>query len=255
MNCISNPRTFWLLVVLLITAFLACSKKTYDNTPPATGALSGSVQTWDDKLASTTDAAGITVTITNLTGVSAITDANGRYTFNNLPFDTYDLSFSKSGYGTYRIFGISHANTGSQTPTQVPLVSFGKQSTTTVTGLSVNGNSLNGEPGVTFAYNLSPAPSTASRAFVRYFLGTASDVSSTNYRAYSQLSNFSNLSNITGFTQSQLIAMGFSSGQTVFVRMFGDSWRSNDYFDPNLGRQVFPNINLTTVAAISFVVP
>ncbi|MFM2139613.1 MAG: hypothetical protein RJA57_1920 [Bacteroidota bacterium] len=240
---------------MLLTILFACSKKNNDNTPPATGSLSGTVQTWDDKLTSTTDVAGITVTITNLTGVSTTTDANGRYTFNNLPFDTYDLSFSKGGYGTYRVFGISHANTGSQTPTQVPLVAYGKQSTTTVTGLSVNGSSLNGEPGVTFAYNLNPAPSTASRAFVRYFLGTTSDVSSNNYRAFSQLSNFSNLSNITGFTQSQLIAMGFSSGQTVFVRMYGDSWRSNDYFDPNLGRQVFPNINPTTVAAISFVVP
>lgn len=248
-------RHYSFLLVTLVFLVSSCDKKDSDNNPPSGANLNGSIQTWDDKLNSTTDGAGITVTITNLPGVSTTTDANGRYSFVNLPFDTYDLSVSKAGYGTYRVFGITHSYNAAQSFTQAPLIGFGKTSTTTVTGLSVSGNTFNGEPGVSFTYNLSPIPSTASRAFVRYFLSTTADVSSTNYRAFSTLLNFSNLSNNTGFTQSQLISMGFTSGQTVFVRLYGDSFKSNDYFDPNLGRDVFPNINPATVPAISFVVP
>lgn len=247
-------RSALLPFILVIFSITSCDKEKNDNTPDS-ATLSGTIQTWDDKLNSTTDAAGITVTIANLPGVSTLTDANGRYSFANLPFDTYELSISKTGYGTYRVFGITHAYNAAQTFTQVPLIAFGKLSTTTITGLSVTGNTINGEPGVSFSYNLSPVPTTSSRAFVRYFLSTTADVSPASYRTYSPLLNFSNLSNITGFTQSQLISMGFSSGQTVYVRLYGDSWRSNDYFDPNLGRQVFPNINPTTVPAVSFVVP
>lgn len=248
-------RRLTLPLSLLLLLVAACDKKDNNNNTPVSATLSGTIQTWDDKLNSTTDAAGITVTIANLPGVSTLTDANGRYSFANLPFDTYELSISKAGYGTYRVFGITHAYNAAQTFTQVPLIAFGKLSTTTVTGLSVTGNSINGEPGVSFSYNLNPVPSTSSRAFVRYFLSNTADVSASSYKAYSNQLNFSNLSNITGFTQSQLISMGFSSGQMVYVRLYGDSWRSNDYFDPNLGRQVFPNINPATVPAVSFVVP
>ena len=242
-----------LLTGLVLMA--SCKKESAGDNTPRAGRLTGTVQTWDDKLISTNDGAGITVTITNLTGIETVSDANGKFEFNNLAFDSYDMSFSKSGYGTYRVFGISHRFNPSQSFTVVPTTGFGKISTTTVTSFSVSGNSINEEPGVRFSYGLNPVPSTSSRAFVRYFLGTSPAVSNTNYTAYSDLINFSNLSNITGFTQRELISLGFSSGQTVYVRLYGDSFRSNDYTDPNTGFRIFPNINPVTVPAVSFVVP
>lgn len=246
------PVTVLLIGWVLMTS---CKKEAAGDNTPRAGRLIGTVQTWDDKLISTTDGAGIIVTITNLTGVETVSDANGKFEFSNLAFDNYDLSFSKSGYGTYRVFGISHQFNPSQSFTVVPTIGFGKISTTTVTALSVTGNVINGEPGVLFSYGLNPVPSTSSRAFVRYFLSNSPAVSYTNYSAYSDLINFSNLSNITGFTQRELISLGFSSGQTVYVRLYGDSFRSNDYTDPNTGLRIFPNINPASVPAVSFVVP
>lgn len=244
-----------LVVLASIGLLISCKKESTGPGKPLSGKLAGTVQAWDDKLVNNADAAGIKVTITNLSNVSTLTDATGKYSFDNLGFDTYDLEFSKTGHGTYRVYGVTHTYNASNTVTQVPLVGFGKLSITTVTSLAVNGNTINAEPGVTFSYGISPAPSVASRAFVRYFLSTSPGVSNTDYMAFSDVINFSNLSNITGFSQSQLIGFGFVTGQTVYVKMYGDSFRSNEYTDPNSGKTVFPNINPNAAAAVSFVVP
>jgi len=248
----------YLVVLLFGVGLISCSKK--DSTPavPTSGNLSGSIQTWDDKTTSTNDMAGVTVSITNLVNKSTTTDAQGRYTFTNLPYDQYDLEISKTGYGTGKVFGITHSYDPAASSignTQIPNISFGKKSTTTVTALAVSGNNVLGEPGVSFSYTVSPTPTPASRAFVRYFLSTTADVSPTKYLASSAVVNFSNGSAITGFSTSQLVGMGFTSGQTVYAKMFGESFVTNEYYQPNLGYKIFPNINLTSPPAVSFVVP
>jgi len=243
--------------IMTITIIASCSKDKPTDNKPTAAKLIGTIQTWDDKTTSTTDASGVTITISNLTNVTATTDAAGKFSFESLGFDSYDFVISKAGYGTYKVYGINHAYNinSSATYTLVPSISFGKISTTTITALSVSNDSLNGEPGVSFNYSISPAPSASSRAFVRYFLSTSPDVSSTNYTAYSAVANFTNLSNNTGFTTNQLIGMGFIPGQTVYAKMYGDSFISNDYLDPNTGKRVFPNINSTSAPAVSFIVP
>ena len=252
-----NFVLLYLVVVSFGVSLISCSKK--DSTPsvPTSGNLFGTIQTWDDKTTSTNDMAGVTVTITNLANKSTTTDAQGRYTFTNLPYDQYDLEISKTGYGTHKVFGVTHSYdpASSLGTTQIPNISFGKKSTTTVTALAVNGNVVLGEPGVSFSYTVNPTPTPASRAFVRYFLSTAADVSPTKYLAASAVVNFSNGSGITGFSTSQLVGMGFTSGQTVYVKMFGESFVTNEYYQPNLGYKIFPNINLTSQPALSFVVP
>ena len=196
-----NYVLLYLVVLLFGVSLISCSKK--DSTPsvPTSGNLFGTIQTWDDKTTSTNDMGGVTVTITNLANKSTTTDAQGRYTFTNLPYDQYDLEISKTGYGTHKVFGITHSYdpASSVGATQIPNISFGKKSTTTVTALAVSGNNVLGEPGVSFSYTVSPTPTPASRAFVRYFLSTAADVSPTKYLAASAVVNFSNGSGIRYF--------------------------------------------------------
>jgi hypothetical protein len=239
-----------------IACILFACKKDKDNNGPS-GRIFGNIQTFDDKLNSISDANGYQVVFEKEGGGSsttAVADATGRYAVDDLPYGTYNLTFSKSGYGTYKMFGIVHQESPSLS-TQIPNQSLGKFSTTTVTGLVVASNIIDGGPGVRFNYDISPAPSTSSRAFVRYFLSTNSSVSPTNYQKVSLLLSYSNTSNVTGFSKDSLTAMGFTAGQTVFARMYGDSFRSNDYTDPVTNKKVFPNVNLTTVPAVSFVVP
>lgn len=56
-------------------------------------------------------------------------------------------------------------------------------------------------------------------------------------------------------TQTELLSAGFTSGQQVYVRAYGDSFWDNAYDDPAISKRIFPNLNGTTVAATSFVVP
>lgn len=239
-----------LVFIAFVTLFFSCKKETATNNT-SVGKLNGTIQTWDDKLNSTNDAAGITVTISNLPNTTTTTDVNGRFSFDNLPNDEYDLVLSKNGYGTKKIIGLSHTSA----TTTIPVIGFGKISTTTVSTLSVSGNTFNGEPGVSFNYAFSPAPTTSNRSFVRYFFSNAATVSNTNYAAYSSLKSYSSNISFAGFTNGELIAMGFTSGQTIFVKAYGDSFQSNDYTEPNTGLRIFPNLNTTSPAAVSFIMP
>jgi hypothetical protein len=248
---------FTTLVIFSIVFISSCSEDNDTPALPTKGTLLGNIQTFDDKLISTSDNGGVTVSASNLTGqtFTTTTDNTGRYTFNELPFDNYQFEISKTGYGTLKVFGISHVYNKDVISTIVQNITFGKLSTTTVTGLSFKEFSINGEVGVSFDYNLSPVPTPSNKAFVRYFLSTSANVSNSNFTARTEVLSFSSLSANTGFTKEKLLEMGFTTGQTVYVRMYGDSFISNNWEDPTSGVEVFPNINPTTVAAVSFVVP
>jgi hypothetical protein len=177
------------------------------------------------------------------------------YTFNNLEFDKYDISFSKTGYGTYKIFSYGHNYNPTMTETvnTIPVINFAKTATTIITALAVTKTTYNGLPGVTYQVTVSPTPTTLNRAYLRYFLSTSPTLTSTNYVVYTPSIGTSTAATTDGFANDELTGFGFSKGQTIYIKAYGDSQRANDYDDPNLRYRVFPNLNLTTPAAISFV--
>ncbi len=237
----------WLMVVA------SCTNKSEQTPVPAAGPLSGSIQLWDDKTSTITDNSGVVITVDDLTNTSAQTDATGKYSFGNLPYGLHDLTIAKAGYGSYRLFGVSH--TTNANGTNLPAVQLGKLATTSVTSLTVSGTTYNGSPGVSVLYSVSPTPTAANRGYVRYFLSTDKGVSNTNYKHASSILSVLNNNTTGGFTKDDLLTAGFTSGQTVYLRLYGESVQSNAYTDPNIGVTVFPNNNSTTVPAISFVMP
>ena len=104
-------------------------------------------------------------------------------------------------------------------------------------------------------YSVSPTPTATNRGYVRYFLSTDKGVSNTHYKYTSSVLSVLNNNTTGGFTKEDLLTAGFTSGQTVYLRLYGDSVQSNAYTDPNVGIAVFPNSNPNTVAAVSFVMP
>ena len=60
---------------------------------------------------------------------------------------------------------------------------------------------------------------------------------------------------VFGISSEELNNLGFNSGTTVYARVYGDSFYSNDYEDPNLGRRVFPNLFADTAQSVQFEVP
>ena len=245
-------------LVIVMTIFAACNKSVHvGSDSPTKGIITGTIQTLDDKFNNTNDKEGIKITLTNYQNTSVTTDANGKFTFENIPFDSYDLEISKAGYGTYKIFGLKHElkDNGTTISTIVPSLQYSKISTTVISSAAYTGNTINNEPGVSFTVGFTPAASIANKCYARYFLSTSPNVSNSNYMAYSTVRYFLNNSSTAGLTSAELNLMGFTSGQTVYIKIYGESALANDYFNPNTGFRVFPNLNSTTVNAISFVMP
>lgn len=239
---------FSVIFVWLVVVLFSC-KKSSDITPAPTKAnIIGSVNLYNEGT-TPIDKSGMTVKIEN-TAFSAITNTDGKFTFTDVPFGTYSFSYEKTGFGTSKKYGIEHSSTGSYTA--LPFIpSFGQLSSTQVTGLAASTSSGN----IILSVTTNPAGSNGNRRYVRYFLSTSSTVSHENYSFYSpslvvQINPF----DIT-LTPVDLTSRGFTPGQTVYVKAYGDSFWSNDYSDPILNRQIFPNLSFNAANAASFIVP
>lgn len=237
--------------LLLILGFTSCSDSE-DSTPPPNPITSaniiGSVNLYDEGT-SQIENSGMTVKLEG-TSFSVTTDIQGDFTLTNVPFGTYTITYEKAGFGTFKKFNLAHTNTGSSTIiSETP--SIGEMSSTEITNLSVTANPSN----IIISATTNPAGNNANRRYVRYFLSENANVSNEDYRFYSQgLISQINPYDIN-LSQDDLISAGFTTGQTVYIKVYGDSFWSNEYDDPNLQRKVFPNLNMTSASSVSFVVP
>lgn len=241
-----NYLTFSLIALLGISS---CSKDETPTPTPITKAnITGSVNLYNEGTIQI-DNSSMTVKVEGITpAISALTDANGDFTLSDVPFGTYTILYEKSGFGTFKKFDIEHENNATailNTP------SIGEISTTQITNLEANvsGNDI------IISVTTNPAGSNGNTRYVRYFLSTDSNVSSENYTYFSPgLVSQINPKEIT-LSNNDLTSAGFSTGETIFVKVYGDSFWSNEYNDPNLGRNVFPNLNMTSTNSVSFVMP
>lgn len=244
--------TFATLLILSSFVFTSCNDDDDTNNEPGatTADIVGSVNLYDEATTQISDS-GMTVEIEGvLPLISAITDFEGDFTLSNVPFGTYTLIYSKTGYGTYKRLDVVHTNTGSPTPlTTAP--SLGQSSSTQVTDLSASPDG--GE--VVLSITTDPAGNSGNTRYVRYFLSASSSVSDENYSFVSEVLISQINPKETSLTVNEFSKAGFSSGQTVYAKAYGDSFWSNEYEDSDLGRTIFPNLNATSAGAVSFVVP
>jgi len=243
-------NTLLILSLILLGAF-ACSKDNSIEPDPITKVnIVGSVNLYDEGTLPL-DNSGMTVTIEGLSPqISATTDSDGKFRLMDVPYGDYSLRFEKDGYGTYRLLNLAHAE-GNDFTSITKSPSLGQISTTQITQLTA---SVSGTD-VIISATTSPAGNTGNRRYIRVFYGETDEVSNENYSSFSEtmLSQI-NPKDLT-ITQAKLIDMGFTSGQMVYVKVYGTSFWGNSYDDPNLNRHVFPNLNATHADAVSFVVP
>ncbi|HAC24968.1 MAG TPA: carboxypeptidase regulatory-like domain-containing protein [Cytophagales bacterium] len=240
------------LLSLTLALFGSCNNDDdpdVDASPDASD-ISGAVFLYGEGISRAPNE-GMTVTIENSNPVkAAITDSEGKFLIKDVPLGTHNLVFTKSGYGTFRLFDIVHVT--DNRPTNITAIpSLGTVSTTQVTALTAS--VVAGEVKIEATTN--PGGSIGNTRYVRLFMHNLQNVSDVFHTVYSP--NFTSRMNpfIKTYTKAELNAMGFASGTTVYVRVYGDSYWSNQYDDPGLDRRVFPNLNPNAAAAVSFVVP
>lgn len=241
--------SFGTLLVLL--GMLSCSSSDDGTTPdPITSSdIRGFVNLYDEL---TTQIAnnGMKVTVEGTDPEkSALTDTDGEYTITDVPFGTYTLAYSKSGYGTFKRFEVGHSNPVDTNISDSPIL--GQASTTEVIDLGV---SISGDE-VVFDITIDPTANSNNPRYIRLFYHNEATVSNMVFTSFTETLEVKINPIQYTVTASDLSSLGFQSGTTVYVKVYGNSFFGNDYDDPDLGRRIFPNLNATAAEAVSFVVP
>jgi len=244
-------NVYYLIISIVLISAFAC-KRTTDPTPyPIVDAdIQGAVNLYDEGTTRLNND-GMTVSVEqSIPTIASLTNINGEFILQDVPFGTYTLVYSKEGYGTFKLFDVENKNTG-WTNILPDIPSLGQRSSTRVIELTSETDGNN----VIITVSTDPAASVNNARYLRLFFDDQFNVGNTNY------DQFSNTISIMGnpfemiITNTNLNDMGYASGSTVFLKVYGDSFYANDYEDPTLGYRVFPNLNLTTAPAITFVVP
>ena len=238
---------FNVIVVLLFV--VSCSNQGDDDVVTK-AAITGSVNLYDEGTTKA-DNSGMTVKVEGLNpAISAVTNSNGKYELGDVPFGTYTLVFEKAGYGTFKKAEIKHVATGLPTViAETP--SLGQVSTTQITALSAKTEGGNLSVSVT----TNPAGNAGNKRYIRFFYSGSPTVSAAEYLFASPAM----IAQINPYTltvsKTDLTGMGFATGATVYVRVYGDSFWSNEYSDAISRKKVYPNLNSNAAAAVSFVMP
>ena len=242
-------KKFLPLLVLPCLIILGCGNDDGGDSGsnPTSGAIVGSVNLFDDKTNST-DADGMTVTVVG-TSLSDITDSQGNFRIENVPFGEVVLEYTKSGYGTFRSASIDHQGNDDGNTFVTSSPSLGQVSTTSITQASAtfSGNDLE------VTVNTDPAGNSSNAVYVTIFLSSSNAVSNTeNEGVFGPRDIRINPVDIT-ISASELAGFGFTSGQTIFIKVYGDSFFSNSYDGTN--GQVHPNVSATASTTLSVMIP
>lgn len=192
---------------------------------------------------------GLTVTVSNLDqSYSGVTNIDGLYTIENVPYGIHDLVFEKQGFGTYKRGDIVHT----EAATFIEERDFlGMKATTSIDAIQIETS----DTGLIISYRTNPPASDATPKFARIFFHTSADVSDGIHTDFTNVI-FTNRTPFRAvFTYEQIQQLGIPPGATVYALVYGESYFSNYYKDPEFGIDVFPNLNPNTVAPVSFVLP
>ncbi len=236
--------SFFLACFCMLT--VACNKP---ESNISYGQIRGGVRLVDD-LNNPLPFSDMAVTAVN-TGISTYTDSTGRYILNGLQNGTYNLQYTKPGFGTYILYGFQNNGNMTDHPSLVPLITLGQFSTTSMSGLTVNINN----DSVIVRPTIDPAGTANQPRGIRFFYGHSASVSHDDYTAYSKVYQLSSATGILKIGYDYFYSLGFIPGDTVFIKGYGDAFFSNDYDDPASGKHIFPNINENAADAVSFILP
>jgi hypothetical protein len=247
-------RTTKLFLALLVAVsiFSSCTKDNNSNDGILSGDLIGYVKLYEVDGTALANNSGVTVAVEGR-NISATTDSTGRYVFTGLRTGTYNLTFTKSGYGTGKEIGYQFVGGGKvfhETSSISKIPSF------KITKLTA---STNYSERISFTVTLSGT--LPSKGAVAIFVGTTPSVSSdpANYIDYAIINLYSSTSTSanTSIYTSNLASYGISKGQTVYITAYSAPYNyyAGSYTDLATGRSIFPALDFTPSNVVSVVVP
>ena len=217
--------------------------------PVLTGSIIGFVNSYDES-GSPVSKSGVTVTIDNTTpAITATTNADGKFEFSAVKAGTYNLSFTRSGYGTIRRFGLAHV--GGDQPTYLGVYSISQAATSKIEsftfGTTVASNYIN------YTVSMKDLPVSSPTARFIIFVNNTETVSSSNALYSTSWSSSSN--SVSAYLyKSSLNSSGMASGNVAYAIVYPMPNFSTTYQDATTGRTVYTNLG-TPSAVVRFIVP
>lgn len=243
-------RFVFLIITLFgLAGFSSCTKDDPDPPDADKSDVFGSMKLFDEGPTQISNAGMVVSILGSIPLKTDTSDADGNFRLTDVLFGNITVVYSKEGYGTYKLINLPHDNTGQHN--QLPTPVLGQLSSTSVIGLT---DSV-GTDNVRLYITIDPEGTVDEPKYVRLFFGSVNTVDFNEYTSTFKLTLITESPNEVLLTPIQLSNLGFPSGETVFVKVYGDSFYSNDYFDPGTGFQVFPNVNPVSASEITFVSP
>ena len=215
------------------------------------GAISGQVFL-HDPFGIPTDNEGMTIRLVGH-GSTATSEVNGAYVFTSAPLGTYEMIFEKDGFGTF-ITEVEHTRSFERGSTTVLAYYLGEKSSTFVGG---SGATSMANDRLQVQLSTLPTGTATGPIYLSVFLGRDANITNqSNLGVIGPLrinTGFSNVSLEIAIAQVQ--DLGFTSGETVHFKIYGDSFHTNAYEGDN--GTVHPNANDRTNQFVSgsFVLP
>jgi len=205
------------------------------------------------------DQSGMKVTLTNSSPIiETSTDTNGKYQFSKIKGGTYNLSYTKNGFGEFKKLSISHL--GGDAPTSLGNQNLWETAKTVISDITATVGSDNM---ITISGKSSPVqpnatPASQQRRF-RLFFGKNAGVTYLNYDAtFNQILIPAPASGSNGDWSLKLSAANFSplkSGDNVKIVGYGISPLENAYTDINTNKVIYSGVNATKSNEISVTLP
>ncbi|MFI5201824.1 MAG: carboxypeptidase-like regulatory domain-containing protein [Candidatus Kapaibacterium sp.] len=266
----------WSLLIAGIAVFNSC--KTQPTAPTETATIEGRVMLMQNYWQHLPPFGGVNVTIEG-TNFSAVTDDSGYYTLQDVPTGTYNVLFSKSGYGEVRLFSMSVTGGGN-----APFYFYNNQYYTTLIKISnlvttireveIKDTTLPTEEETTYLIakgEVTPNP-LINQLYdgIAVYLSHTSDVSSLqgHYTTFFYNDGLDNPSSypidttketfVFGITQNDLRSAGFNSGDSIYVATYGAplyEFPPGDYYDPGINQKVLSSANQTPSPVIGVKLP
>ena len=198
---------------------------------------------------------GVSVTLSNANPVKVITtDIHGRFQFDSIAPGTYDITYEKDGYGTYKAFGL--VLPGGSTPVSAGKINLVKLATTVVDSLTVDTSSLDH---IMFTAYIRPSlgdsgsAGNAARFFVSMddpnvssstYVFSDSDYGSVSYNSDKHMVQYClPLSQVNGYVIKNL---------PLYAVAYGAPADNSAYFDIGTGNTIWPALNIAKSNVVSF---
>ncbi|HYF71014.1 MAG TPA: carboxypeptidase regulatory-like domain-containing protein [Ohtaekwangia sp.] len=197
---------------------------------------------------------GVTITIEGKDPLIVRTsDSNGKFTVDDLETGTYNLVYTKPGYGTFKMLGYSFV--GGSIPAKlntlmvelpnVNIVGFNAQ---------IEIDSYFGDAALNGSVLIEHLEQEYEEGHFRYYISNSPDVSPTQFKVTGLLDYY--FSDVSSYDFSLPIKNLFPSGSTLYMVVYPvRGYEDYSYMDLSTGKQLFPAMNPQGSEVLSFLVP